>query len=217
MAKTLIEVWREQPAFLETKSFRQIIQLAGDGVLRDGSGAAQELRDWLSAIPLERVRSCIDECLAASFDGASHALQDATNEVGSRLGFKVAPGRYRGVKGHIGNDGLWNAADGFSILVEVKTTDVYRINLDTIAGYRDGLVSAGTIDSRKCSILIVVGREDTGDLEAQIRGSRHAWDIRLISLDALLRLAEVKEELDDWDTSTKINQLLRPVGLLPKS
>src|SRR5205807_9641171 len=64
---------------------------------------------------------------------------------------------------------------------------------------------------QRSSILIAVGRQETGDLEAQIRGSRHAWDVRLISLDALLRLAEVKEELSDWDTSNKINQLLRPV------
>jgi len=35
-------------------------------------------------------------------------------------------------------------------------------------------------------VLIVVGRQDTGELEAQIRGSRHAWDIRLISAEALL-------------------------------
>ncbi len=40
----------------------------------------------------------------------------------------------------------------------------------------------------KSSILIVVGRQDTGDLEAQVRGSRHAWEIRLISVDALLQL-----------------------------
>jgi len=44
-----------------------------------------------------------------------------------------------------------------------------------------------------------------------ISRSRHAWDVRLISLEALLRLAEVKEELSDWETSNKINQLLRPV------
>ncbi len=60
-------------------------------------------------------------------------------------------------------------------------------------------------------MLIAVGRQETGDLEAQIRGSQHAWDIRLISLEALLRLAAVKEELSDWDTSNKINQLLRPM------
>jgi hypothetical protein len=96
-------------------------------------------------------------------------------------------------------------------LIEIKTTDAYRINLDTIAGYRDSLISTGELDSQQSSILVAVGRQDTGDLEAQIRGSRHAWDVRLISFEALLRLAEVKEELSDSSTSNKINQLLRPV------
>ena len=153
----------------------------------------------------------MEECLAESFDDGPLALQDAANEIGVRLGFEVTRGRYRGIKGEVGNDGLWRAEDGFYLLVEVKTTDAYRINLDTIAGYRDELVRGGKIGAENSSIVIAVGRQETGDLEAQIRGSQHAWDIRLISLEALLRLAEVKEELSDWETSNKINQLLRPV------
>jgi hypothetical protein len=72
-------------------------------------------------------------------------------------------------------------------VAEVKTTDTYRIALDSIAGYRQKLLAAKTF-SEPSSILILVGRQDTGELEAQIRGSRHAWDIRLISVDALLKL-----------------------------
>lgn len=211
MGITLLDLWRNQPQFLEGKSFRQTIQLAGDGRLRDGSVSSIELRDWLGAIPLKHLRACVDECLSSSFEDSPLALQDVANELGVRLGFAVARGRYRGVKGETGNDGLWCSNDGFSLLVEVKTTDVYRINLDTLARYRSELVAQGKIDSEQSSILIAVGRQDTGDLEAQIRGSRHAWDVRLISLEALLRLAEVKEELSDWETSNKINQLLRPV------
>ena len=124
MANTLTEIWRDQPAFVEAKSFRQTIQLAGDGRLRDGNGTSQELRDWLAAISLERLRGCVEECLAESFEDGSLALQDAANELGTRLGFQVSRGRYRGVKGEIGNDGLWRADDGFSLLVEVKTTGV---------------------------------------------------------------------------------------------
>src|SRR5437879_4744206 len=182
MANTLIGIWRDQPAFVEGKSFRQIIQLAGDGRLRDGNITSCELRDWLGAIPLGRLRACVEECLAESFEDGPLALQDAANEIGARLGFHVSRGRYRGIRGEAGNDGLWQADDGFSLLVEVKTTDAYRINLDTVAGYREELIRNGKIDSQQCSILIAVGRQETGDLEAQIRGSQHAWDIRLISL-----------------------------------
>ena len=59
-------------------------------------------------------------------------------------------------------------------------------------------------------MLIVVGRQDTGDLEAQIRGSRHAWDIRLISVDSLLRLLAVKESVESPETDKRIGAILVP-------
>ena len=92
----------------------------------------------------------------------------------------------------------------------MKTTDTYRIDLNTIASYRRGLIKAGTISEEQSSILIVVGRDDTGDLEAQIRGSRHAWDVRLISTEALVRLLAVKEEVEDPRIQSRIHAVLRP-------
>jgi hypothetical protein len=56
----------------------------------------------------------------------------------------------------------------------------------------------------------VVGRSDTGDIEAQVRGSRHAWDIRLISADALIKLVTLKESTDEEETMAKIQSLLKP-------
>jgi len=211
MSHKLSQLWHDQSAFLIGKSFLQIIQVAGDGQLRDENETSSELREWLGVIPLERLRSCAEECLSTAFADSGQALQDVINEVGVRLGFKVTPGRYRGVRNAIGNDGLWVGEDGFGFLIEVKTTDAYRINIDTVASYRAQLVKSEALEESKSSILIVVGRQDTGDLEAQIRGSQHAWDVRLISVDALLRLAEVKEQLNDWSTSNKINLMLRPV------
>jgi hypothetical protein len=94
--------------------------------------------------------------------------------------------------------------------VEVKTTDTYRIDLNTIANYRRGLIKQGTISEEHSSVLIVVGRDDTGDLEAQIRGSRHAWDVRLISTEALMSLLAVKEEVEDPQIQSRIHAVLRP-------
>jgi hypothetical protein len=56
-----------------------------------------------------------------------------------------------------------------------------------------------------------VGREDTGELEAQVRGSRHAWDIRLISADALVKLTQLKENTEGTETGRKIRSLLTPM------
>ena len=62
----------------------------------------------------------------------------------------------------------------------------------------------------QCSILYVVGRFDTGDLEAQIRGSRLAWTARIVSVDALCRLLAISETLGDPQDRRKIYSLLRP-------
>ena len=56
----------------------------------------------------------------------------------------------------------------------------------------------------------MVGREDTGALEAQIRGSRYAWEMRLISVGALIQLVQVKEKSDDASTVRQIRELLKP-------
>lgn len=136
-------------------------------------------------------------------------LQDLVNELGRRLEYDVINGRYSGVVGQIGFDGLWSVPGQPAVVVEVKTTDAYRISLDTLVSYRDKLAQAQQC-AADASILIVVGRQDTGELEAQIRGSRHAWDVRLISAEALLRLVEVKETTGQADTDEKIRGLLRP-------
>ena len=91
-----------------------------------------------------------------------------------------------------------------SIIVEVKTTDAYRINLDHIYGYKRKLIDQKKI-AENASFLIVVGRKDTGDLEAQIRGSRYGWDFRLISVDSLMKLVQLKENLNDEKTVKQIS------------
>jgi hypothetical protein len=77
-------------------------------------------------------------------------------------------------------------------------------------GYREKLRASGKL-AGSTSVLIVTGREDTGELEAQVRGSRHAWDIRLISADALIKLVQLKEESESAETARKIRSLLTPM------
>jgi hypothetical protein len=119
-------------------------------------------------------------------------------------------GRYRGTSGQPGHDGLWADTDRHTIVVEVKTTDAYRIDLGTVAKYRKDLAGSGTLELENSSMLVVVGRQDTGDLEAQIRGSRHAWDMRVISVDALLRMLKLKEEVEDPSLLKRIHDILIP-------
>jgi hypothetical protein len=206
----LTDLWVHSRNQLENKLVQQIIAFAGTGQLRDGNAASAEFRDFLSQVPSHLLRRYVDQCLQDGFSGSGFALQDIINEVGCRLGFQVIHGRYRGSPGHIGHDGLWLFPEGHTVMVEVKTTDTYRIDLDTLAGYRRALIQGNSIGEERSSILIVVGREDTGDLEAQIRGSRHAWDMRLISVDALMRLMVLKEEVEDPQIIRRIYAILIP-------
>lgn len=206
----LTELWTNAQQELQDKHVQQIMGFAGDGKLRDGSIASQEFRSFLALVPSNLLARYANDCLTDKFDTSGLALQDVINEVGMRLGFKVEKGRYRGVPGEIGFDGLWVSPDGFTIVAEVKTTDAYRIDLETVAGYRRNLVKGERAKEQGCSILIIVGRSDTGDLEAQVRGSRHAWDIRLISIDGLLRLIRLKEQVDDPRIIEKIRRVLTP-------
>ena len=207
----LIDLWVHSRSQLTGKHIQQIIAFAGDGKLRDGNAASNELRQYLSIVPSSVLRQYASDCLEDSFTDSGLALQEIVNQIGHRLGFTVEHGRYRGSQGAVGFDGIWSLSDRRSIIVEVKTTDAYRIDLDTIAGYRGALKTAGKVEEKLSSMLIVVGRQDTGDLEAQIRGSRHAWDIRLISVDGLLRLMTLKEELEDPRTLQKIHNILFPM------
>jgi len=55
-----------------------------------------------------QIRDCVEECLRKTGDQYNRALQDLVNHIGSFLGFAVTFGRYRGVHGEIGFDGLGN-------------------------------------------------------------------------------------------------------------
>ena len=209
---TLASLWKEQRDQLKNKHIRQIINFAGDGKLRDDSPTSFEFRDFLSQIPSKNLKQYLEECISEKFEDNGFVLQDIVNQIGSRLGFSVSYGRYRGVQGKIGYDGLWKFPDGHTVVVEVKTTDAYQINLETIAKYRREIITQGLTAEDNSSILIVIGREekDTSNLEAQIRGSRYAWNIRLISVDALSRLMFLKEEVDNPQIIQRISEVLIP-------
>lgn len=206
----LLDLWNANKEAVASLKIEQIVVTAGDGKLRDDSVCSSELRQYFQLLPLKALEEYAERCLTHSFDAGGLVLQDLVNEIGRRLDYSVTNGRYRGVSGQVGYDGIWKSPEGASIVIEAKTTDTYRIKLDTVAAYRNALVAQGMLTANS-SILIVVGRIDTGELEAQVRGSRHAWDVRIISVDALLKLARLKQETDDPETAEKIRALFIPV------
>lgn len=206
---TLLDIWKSLDSDMQTKRLPQLIAIAGDGKLRDGNTTSSELRGLLSSISAQALDRFAQECLNEKFPDNGLALQDVVNEVGKRLGFVVQPGRYRGVPGEIGFDGIWTA-DNHAIVVEAKTTADLGIPVDKYARYRRALIKQERLDEDASSILIVVGRGDTGAIEAQVRGSKHASDVRLISVAALFRLLSIKHDLEDPMIADRIRTILAP-------
>ena len=108
----------ERKEFFKDKSIDQIIAIAGDGNLRDGSETSVQLRELLSNIPSTSIERYIENCLSNSFDQnlKGFVLQDLVNEVGKRLGFLIEPGPYRGGGSRIGFDGIWRAKNEFDFV-----------------------------------------------------------------------------------------------------
>lgn len=200
----LTDLWHTARHHLENKQIAQIIKFAGQGKLLDGSHASAEFRQYLSYVSTDILHEYAQQCLAGNFADSGLALQDIVNQAGERLDLTIDYGAYRS-----GADGIWHLPDGRSIVIEVKTSDTYRFDMSTLANYREHLITAGKVDPERTSILIVVGREDTGGIESQIRGSRFAWDIRLISVEAILQLVALREA-DDASIDQLIHDVLTP-------
>jgi len=205
----LLSFWKTSRDDVLKLSIEQIVSSAGDGILRDNSECSEELRQFLKVAPSDHLFAYARHCLEASFNKSGLVLQDIVNELGRRLDFDVENGLYQGKRTAIGFDGIWRSKGEPDLIIEVKTTDYVTVSLDKLADYKERLGAEKRV-ARSASILIVVGREDTGALEAQVRGSRHAWEMRLISTERLMRLVQIKEKSDDPSTLHQIRQLLQP-------
>jgi hypothetical protein len=197
---------KTDPAQVDSLSSEQILALCGNGKLTDSSLCSVDFREYLQVAKSDSLIKYLRASLEGRFEAGPFILQDVINELGRRLDYTVENGLYRGKTNAVGFDGIWTDGRGRSLVIEVKTTDAYRINLDTVAGYLEALRNAGKI-SKDSSVLIVVGRQDTGDLEAQVRGSKHAWTIRIISADALATLVTLKENTEQPNSVERIHEL----------
>jgi hypothetical protein len=151
--------------------------------------------------------------LRNSGDQYNRALQDLINHLGSFLGFTVTFGRYQGVRGKNGFDGHWKSPTDFNIVAEVKTTDAYAIKTNTLVGYVDELISEQQISSWDHALgLYIVERPDSDlkQLENAIVAERRTHQLRVISTESLLSLAEMVSEYKL--THEEILPFLRPSG-----
>lgn len=198
-------------------SLDDVLDLVGTLDDSEGEDTARErfrrhLKDRVTGAG--QVRDYVEECLRNSGDQYNRALQDLVNHVGRLLEFEVEFGRYRGVRGdEIGFDGHWVASDDYHLVVETKTTQEFAIRTDTLLSYINGLISQERIPSEEDALgLYVLGRPDNTirQLENSILAENRTSQLRIISADSLISLAELMSEYDV--SHSDVLALLRPSG-----
>jgi len=197
-------------------SLTDILRLVGQ--LDDSVGpnsSRERFRSFLkdNIVDVGQLGDYIEECLRNKGPQYNRALQDLVNRLGIFLGFEVEFGRYQGVHGEIGFDGIWKSEDGFFIVVEVKTTDAYSIKTSILTGYIDALISDKKIPDWDSVVgLYVVGRVDSGlrELENSIIAEKRTQQLRIVTVESLLKLAEIKNEYDIENKD--VLSILKPSG-----
>jgi hypothetical protein len=182
-----------------------ILEIVGSLDDRIGEDTARErFRLFLNKNVTEvgQIRDYVNECLLISGPQYNKALQDLINFIGSFLGFEVTYGRYRGTPGQIGFDGYWKSPaqpNGFHVVIETKTIENYAIKTAALLGYINDLISQKTIPSQEDALgLYVVGRPDPElkQLENAVIAEKRSDQLRIISVESLLSLAEMMNEYD---------------------
>jgi hypothetical protein len=154
--KALLTLLKTDRAQVDAFSIEQVVALCGTGKLADNSETCHEFREYLQIADSENLFKYLETCLRAGFEKSGVVLQDIVNELGRRLDYTVENGLYQGRSNAIGYDGLWTAPSGHVIVVEVKTTDAYRIMV-FVLGFH-----AGPAQDCYCHDRRVPPRRDTG-------------------------------------------------------
>lgn len=134
------------------------------------------IRDW----KLQDLGEVLKHCAERAGQGTKHGyiFQDTINVLGERLGFKVQYGPH----GPGGADGIWET-NGTKLVVESKVSSFWKGSLEET----DRFVKT---QGGNCGMLV----SSEFDKETISAAKGGYPNIRLVSADRLLKLAELKEE-----------------------
>jgi hypothetical protein len=196
-------------------TLQEVLDLVGTLDDTPGENSSRErFRNYLTrpTQTIGAVRDYIETCLRTSGPQYHRALQDLVNHTARLIGFEVNFGRYQGVQGAIGYDGIWRSGE-LAIVVEVKTTDVYTVRTATLVNYVDELISDHRVTDWDHALgLYVVGRAEAAltQFEIAILAERRTQQLRVITVESLLSIAELGQ--DDRISQDEAAVLLKPTS-----
>jgi hypothetical protein len=190
--------------------FDTVLNLVGPLDDTPGENTPRErFRAYLSTglTELGSVRDAVQTCITHSGSQYARALQDLVNFLGSLIGFEVEYGRYAGVQGQVGHDGLWRSGTHV-VVVEAKTTDAFVVDIATLLNYINSLRATQKIspDDRVIGLYVYARRDSKiQQMQQAIIADKRTQELRISSVDAVLSLAElIRQEIITVDEALAI-------------
>ena len=179
------------------------------GELEDGQESQQKFQHFIKQEKwgLEHFDAWLNESIKNKWH---KEFQDLIIALGRKLGFDIEFGCYKAIPGRVPFDGIWKTADGKHIIIEVKMGTWVSIDVSQLGEYLDRIAKERGISKIQVYGLYVVGDEgEIKSLADQVRGSKYAHDVRIISYGDLLVLAKMRKELSLADR--QLARLLLPI------
>ena len=183
-------------------TIKDILSLTSD--LKDMEESQERFRNFIKRkSSLEDLKRWIKECLEETGNSYNRAFQDLVNLIGMKLGFDVRFGLYQGRKNEIGCDGVWKFPnDNIEIVVEVKKSTAFNIDPNQIIAYIDELKQQSP--QKSYHGIFVIGEEKIDTIINTIRGSNYRQNIRVVPIQSLITLLELK-----YNASIKDDKLMK--------
>jgi hypothetical protein len=137
-------------------------------------------------------RSLIDQSQRSLDEQHHRSLQDAIVVLGRFLGFETGFGTYQRVAGAAKHDGQWRSRRRLEVVLDVRTDETPRSDLDELSRALSGLAASSRSDVPHLGLVIVTplygGR---ARLDDAVHAEKSLPDVRVVSIRSLLWLADM--------------------------
>jgi hypothetical protein len=167
------------------------------GRLDDGAGfdtPRERLRRFLveRVTDAAQINAILDECQRSIGEQSHRLLQDTVVLLGRLLGFEATFGTYQRVAGAVRFDGQWRSRGRLHLVLEIRSDQTRSADLESLERSLTAVTAAAHLDTENPLGLCVMARHYPGriKLESNTNGDRRHPDIRLVSVQSLVWLAE---------------------------
>ena len=190
-------------------TIEQVLARCGDGRLVDGSDCATAFRRFLATQPAGTLARYANYCVVVRFASREAVLTDIVHELGRRLGYNVAPAPYVVGGAAPPANGRWHRGS-FELHVRITATDPPRVDLDQLFAAGMSVHDGRSVMRATARFAIITGRQDTSSIRARLAGHPHRSVLRLLTVDGLIRMVTIAEEVRGSDRTQNVRGILTP-------